>query len=721
MHNLNNSISPRSKRIMLLILEENPILKRILLNEDFGDCVILAKKYTNVLIAHRPFVKKYLSKDSSKDFFGRLVWSDYALIRLHNYLEYGGTSFPDLNIDSKTSLSDPLKMLWLSFYFGTGGAKAAFFLDLLYLMRQLRAKKTKRKISIEELKHWMKLHPSGLNEDLIMLREQNKSRIINKFIELQEKGFYKPSRKFFFPKKATLEQKKELVYSWWDNHEFHLRYAIRDYEMLHNYLDNSLTDSKIKLFKQATTKGLPFFVNFYYLSLLNIKKLGAYVGADMPLRDYIFYNKDLINEFGSIVAWEKEDIIEAGKPNAAGWILPNSKNIHRRYPEVAIFIPDSMGRSCGGLCVSCQRMYDFQKGHLNFNLDKLKPRKSWGERLTDLLRYFEEDTQLQDILITGGDSLMSSNTTLRNILEEVYQMAKRKKQANIHRASGDKFAEIKRVRLGTRMPVYIPQRINMELVEILTEFKKKASRIGIQQFVIQTHFVSSMEITPEAKKAVERLLASGWMVTNQAVFTTAVSRRGHMAKLRAELNKIGVLSYYTFSVKGYRENRYNFTPIARLAQEVFEEKSFGKIDDSALIEIVNRGNYQEDIINLLAQNNLPFLATDRSIINLPALGKSLTFSVIGITNDGRRIIKYKHDSERRHSPVVLENDEVIIIESKSIIHYLEQLEKKGCNIEDYENIFGYSLFVTEKRKAIFKYPKSSEGFTKEVSKFLQPK
>ena len=38
-----------------------------------------------------------------------------------------------------------------------------------------------------------------------------------------------------------------------------------------------------------------------------------------------------------------------------------------------------MGRACGGLCSSCQRMYDFQRGNLNFNLDQLKPKKTWDE------------------------------------------------------------------------------------------------------------------------------------------------------------------------------------------------------------------------------------------------------------------------------------------------------------------------------------------------------
>jgi peroxiredoxin family protein len=61
-----------------------------------------------------------------------------------------------------------------------------------------------------------------------------------------------------------------------------------------------------------------------------------------------------------------------------------------------------MGRACGGLCASCQRLYDFQRGNLNFDLEKLKPVESWPQKQERLMAYFERDSQLRDILITGG-------------------------------------------------------------------------------------------------------------------------------------------------------------------------------------------------------------------------------------------------------------------------------------------------------------------------------
>lgn len=69
--------------------------------------------------------------------------------------------------------------------------------------------------------------------------------------------------------------------------------------------------------------------------------------------------------------------------------------------------------------------------------------------------------------------------------------------------------------------------------------------------------------------------AASWIVTNQLVFTATASRRGHTAKLRKSLNDIGVLPYYTFVQKGYRETSFNYAPVARAVQEEMEEKAIG--------------------------------------------------------------------------------------------------------------------------------------------------
>jgi lysine 2,3-aminomutase len=353
-------------------------------------------------------------------------------------------------------------------------------------------------------------------------------------------------------------------------------------------------------------------------------------------------------------------------------------------------------------------MYNFQKGILNFDLEKLRPQETWPQKLERLMEYFENDSQLKDILITGGDALMSSDRSIGKILDAVCSMALRKREANRARKDGEKYAEIVRVRLGTRLPVYLPQRITDSLVKILGDFRKKAAAAGICQFVIQTHFESPMEVTPEARESIGKLLSAGWMVTNQHVLTAASSRRGHTVKLRQVLNEVGIVPYYTFTPKGYMENQHNFTINARAVQEQQEEKILGRTGKEDIADVTalsdNPGDMVETIAALRRKAGLPFLATDRNVLNLPAVGKSLTFRVIGITRYGRRILEFEHDPTRRHSPIIEKTGKVIIIESKSVSEYLLQLEEMGEDTSEYEGIYGYSIGETDTRAPIFEYP-----------------
>ena len=554
------------------------------------------------------------------------------------------------------------------------------------------------------VKRQMNRWPTGLDEEVMAIRRSNKERIIAGLIRKIERR-HAPTSRFQFTEGMSYAEKYNKVQEWWNTGRFHLAMAFKSPTELNYFLGGSLSAETLQLLAKARKKGMPFFVTPYYLSLLNTNTSGY---DDAAIRSYILYSEELVETYGQIKAWEKEDIVVAGQPNAAGWLLPEGHNIHRRYPEVAILIPDSMGRACGGLCASCQRMYDFQSERLNFDFESLKPKETWDKKLRRLMRYFEEDAQLRDILITGGDALMSQNATLRNILDAVYKMAVRKRKANEGRPEGEKYAELQRVRLGSRLLAYLPLRITDELVGILRDFKDKASRIGVTQFIIQTHFQSPLEVTPEAKKAIEAILSAGWIITNQLVYTVAASRRGHTAKLRQTLNAMGVVCYYTFSVKGFHENYAVFTPNSRSLQEQQEEKVFGLIPKEKQKELYRLIRYErplgKKLSGFLKENRLLFAATDRSVLNLPAIGKSMTFRTIGLTAEGKRILKFDHDTGRRHSPIIDRMGEVYIVENKSVAAYLRQLQDMGEDMREYISIWNYSEGVTEPRFSIYEYP-----------------
>ncbi len=645
--------------------------------------------------------------------YGQLRWCDLAAIRLLDYADHAGIVLEDPNRQRKKIVSDPLQLLWKGLYRGHP-LHPDFIEDFHQLFRQLKKQDKMPRPSRQQVLAWMERHPSGLDAEVIREREENRDRILRWFIRKIDKGEIR-DRKYFFTTEQTGDEKLATARRWWKDRLFHLRFAIRNPEHLQDILGDILPEETMDVLYAAREKGIPFFINPYYLSLLSFHN----DGSDLAIRSYMIYSRQLVEEFGHISAWEKEDEVVPGEPNAAGWLLPPYDSIHRRYPEVAIMIPDSMGRACGGLCSVCQRMYDFQRGHLGFNLEALHTSKRWPEKMRELMEYFRRDKQLRDILITGGDALMSSDKSLEDILEAVYRMALKKRHDNRQRPEGKKHAEMVRVRLGTRLPAYLPQRITPRLVSILRDFRNKAARIGIRQFIIQTHFESAMEVTPETQRAIRMLLSSGWIVTNQLVFTAAASRRGHAAKLRKVLNDIGVLTYYTFSVKGFMENQENFATNARAVQEMNEEKRVGHISRHAS-EIIatfpeKAEKIQEQIRQLRDKEHVPFLATDRSVMNLPGVGKSMTFRVIGLTPDGRRILEFDHDKNRTHSPIIEKMGRIRIIESKSIATYLRQLEKMGEDIQEYEDIFGYSIGVTERREPVYDYPGYPFRITHEIN------
>ncbi|MDY0288731.1 MAG: KamA family protein [Sphaerochaeta sp.] len=704
-----NTQSNLVSHLVSKIQGESPAILPLFLDRSLSGAALveaLRDYYTEYMQKEYPTAWAYYTGEgqSEQDYY-KLSARSMAYLRLMDYLDHEGVAFDDWNLHGEQVVSRPIALMRRVLLGECDECNPDFLEDMAHLFSQLSEVESFNIPTRSLVQGWMDRHPSGLDPEVVTWRALNKERIVSLLIEKLKTSERKSSH---YQLKADLSEKemRKQVLSWWREDRFHLHFAIRSADELNRYLDNSMSSEELRVMREAEKKGIPIFATPYFISLIDTRKREEQEvpGSDLALRTYLFYSQDLVDEFGSIVAWEKEDIAEPGKPNVAGWILP-SHSVHRRYPEVAIFIPDTMGRACGGLCSYCQRMYDFQGGRFNFELEKLRPRMSWKKELELNMEYFRLDPYLSDILITGGDAFMSSVKSIQQILDAVLRMAKGKLLDNEDREEGDKYATMRRVRLGTKIPVYLPQRVTKELVEVLTLFRQEAAKVGISQCVVQTHISSAMEITPDTKKAITRLLASGWAVTNQEVFTVAASRRGHSAKLRKVLNDIGVLPYYTFSVKGFKENRELFATNSRSTQEQVEEGSIGQVAQryhSSLRPFMSDApNMVESIDSIRTSDEIPFLATDRNTLNLPGVGKSNTYRTVGITDDGRRILKFEFDHTRPHSKVIEEMGSVIIIESKSIAHYLRQIEQMGEDPSEYETIWGYSAGSLAPRSTVF--------------------
>jgi len=123
----------------------------------------------------------------------------------------------------------------------------------------------------------------------------------------------------------------------------------------------------------------------------------------------------------------------------------------------------------------------------------------------------------------------------------------------------------------------------------------------------------------------------------------------------------------------------------------------------------------DKINDLKSRTGLPFLATDRNVLNLPGVGKSLTYRVIGITRYGRRILEFDHDGTRVHSPIINQMGKVVIIESKSINEYIDQLKNMGEDVSEYSDLYGYSIGETEERMPIYEYPEYEFEVTENIT------
>ena len=182
-------------------------------------------------------------------------------------------------------------------------------------------------------------------------------------------------------------------------------------------------------------------------------------------------------------------------------------NITHRYPDRALFLVTSQ---CGIYCRFCTRkrkVGDYEKISM--------------KGLESAFNYLEQHTEIRDVILSGGDPLMLTDTMLEKILQRLREI---------------KHIEI--IRLGTRMPVVLPQRITTKLVNLIKKY---------HPIYVNTHFNHPWEITPESSKACEMLADAGVPVGNQMVIMKGVNDDPAVVKeLMQKLLKIRVRPYYMY-------------------------------------------------------------------------------------------------------------------------------------------------------------------------------
>jgi len=435
-------------------------------------------------------------------------------------------------------------------------------------------------------------YQSGLNEEIIKSRRANRERILRYF-------------------KATEED--------WNQHLWQIRHVIRDAKTLGQLIQ--LTPEEIEAIEKARAGKLPFGITPYYVSLMDFE---PHRRRDHAVRSQVI----------PPLSYVKAMLAMRGDPSQSfDFMLEHDTSpidlITRRYPAIAILKPYN---TCSQICVYCQRNWEIE--------DVLyKGAMATKKKILAALEWLRRHPAIDEVLVTGGDPLVMNDDRIDFVLSELAALP-----------------HIERIRIGSRTPVVLPQRITDSLIERI----RRHHRPGQREVALVTHFEHPYEVTPEAMEAVQKFKSSGISVYNQAVYTIENSRRFEMVALRRLLRLIGVDPYYTFNTKGKEETRAYRVPLARLQQEIKEE----------------------------ARLTPGLMRTDEPVYNVPRLGKNYIraeqhHSLASILHDGRRVYEF-HPWEKNLSMALSYVDTDV-----SIHEYLLEMERRGEDLADYRTIWYY--------------------------------
>ena len=182
--------------------------------------------------------------------------------------------------------------------------------------------------------------------------------------------------------------------------------------------------------------------------------------------------------------------------------------IVHRYPDRCLFLVTSY---CPLYCRYCTRKRKW-----------VDEDGTTGQRkLEKMIEYVADHPEIRDVIVSGGDPLSLSLTYLEKVLAGLRAIP-----------------HVEIIRFGSRVPVFLPQRIDSELTSLLEKY---------HPIWINTHFNHPNEITPESAAACDRLLRAGIPVNNQAVLLRGVNDCAYtMRDLVQGLMKIRVRPYYLY-------------------------------------------------------------------------------------------------------------------------------------------------------------------------------
>ncbi len=198
-------------------------------------------------------------------------------------------------------------------------------------------------------------------------------------------------------------------------------------------------------------------------------------------------------------------------------------SITHRYPDRVLFLTTSQCSMYCRFCTRKRKVGDSGKISMKF--------------IQSGLDYIAAHPEIRDVILSGGDPLMLTDVMLEKIISGLRAIP-----------------HVEIIRLGTKMPCVLPQRITPKLCKMLKKY---------HPIYVNTHFNHPWECTTEAKRACEMLADAGIPVGNQAVLMKGVNDNADvMLELMRKLLTMRVRPYYLYQADITKGANHFRTPVS---------------------------------------------------------------------------------------------------------------------------------------------------------------
>ena len=337
----------------------------------------------------------------------------------------------------------------------------------------------------------------------------------------------------------------------------------------------TLTERERQMVAEASDI-FPMRITPYYLSLVDKDN------PNDPIRKMCIPSADELDASGSYdTSGENDNTVMDG--------------IQHKYKQTALVLSTNV---CAAYCRHC-----FRKRMVGASEDEL------NKQVSQAVEYVRSHPQITNVLLSGGDALMNPNHIIRRYLEELCAIE-----------------TLDLIRLGSRVPVVLPERIFDNRNELLQLFAQCSAKKTIY---LVTQFNHPREITAEAALAVRSLFDAGLHVRNQTVLLRGVNDDAEvLGTLLRRLTAIGIDPYYIFQCRPVKGIRRMFqVPLMEAVQIVDGAKSMqngigksirfvishpkgkieilGKMDGDTLLFKFHQAKYPEDMARIFCAKVKP--------------------------------------------------------------------------------------------------------------------